>query len=63
MKFVTNANCEGATSDQIIEHMHSYINRMMTRSFYKLKDLSSDNGVKKQHSGVLKINSFAVRMK
>ena len=37
----------GATSDQIIEHMHSYINRMMTRSFYKLKDVTSDQGSKK----------------
>ena len=50
----------GVTSDQVIKHMHSYINRMMSRLFYKLKNFVSENAAKKQHAGILKINSFAI---
>ena len=32
----------GHTTDQIIEHMHSYINRLLTKSFYKLKNCLSE---------------------
>ena len=53
----------GVTTDQIIEHMHSYINRLMTKSFYKLKDLQSEKTAKKQHQGILKINAFSVKIK
>ena len=53
----------GDTTDQIIEHMHSYINRILTKSFYKLKDTSSEKASSKQHQGILKINAFAVKIK
>ena len=53
----------GDTTDQIIEHMHSYINRLLTKSFYKLKDFLSEKASKKQHQGILKINAFAVKIK
>ena len=51
------------TTDQIIEHMHSYINRLMTKSFYRLKDWLSEKASKKQHEGILKINAFSVKIK
>ena len=51
------------TTDQIIEHCHSYINRMLTKSFYKLKNINTKNASKKQHNGILKINAFAVKKK
>ena len=50
------------TSDQIIEHCHSYVNRMLTKSFYKLKNVNSKNASNKQHNGILKINAFAVKI-
>ena len=53
----------GVTSDQIIEHMHSYINRMLTRSIYKLKLANTEKSAKRQHSGILKINAFATKIK
>ena len=53
----------GDTTDQIIEHMHSYINRLMTKSFYKLKDWLSEKASNKQHQGILKINAFSVKIK
>lgn len=53
----------GVTTDQIIEHMHSYINRLLTKSFYKLKDYKSEKTVEKQHAGIFKINSFSVKIK
>ena len=55
--------CSVCPTDQIIEHMHSYINRLMTKSFYKLKDWLSEKASKKQHKGILKINAFSVKIK
>ena len=51
------------TTDQIIKHCHSYVNRLLTTSFYKLKNADSKNGPKKQHAGILKINAYAVKIK
>ena len=59
---LVNNQALGRTSDQIIEHMHSYIDRMLNKSKYKLKIADSDRAAKKQHAGILKINSFAVRI-
>ena len=42
--------------------MHSYIDRMLNKSKYKLKIADSDKAAKKQHAGILKINAFAVRI-
>ena len=53
----------GVSRDQVIEHMHSYINRMMSRSFYKLKNFVSETAAKKQHAEILKINSVAKKIK
>ena len=55
---LTEGRALGVTTDQIIEHMHSYVNRLMTKSFYKLKDISSEKAAKKQHEGILKSNAF-----
>ena len=52
----------GVTTDQVIEHMHSYVNRMLTKSMYKLKNVHSKIGSERQHKGIVKINSFAVRI-
>ena len=52
----------GVTTDQVIEHMHSYVNRMLTKSMYKLKNVHSKIGSERQHKGIVKINSFAVRV-
>ncbi len=53
----------GVTSDQIIEHMHSYIDKMLNKSKYKLKIADSEQAAKKQHAGILKINAMAVQIK
>ena len=50
------------TTDQVIEHMHSYVNRMLTRSMYLLKNVHSKLGSERQHKGICKINSFAVKL-
>ena len=52
----------GVTTDQVIEHMHSYVNRMLTKSMYKLKNVHSKIGSEHQHKGIVKINSFAFRL-
>ena len=52
----------GVTTDQVIEHMHSYVNRMLTRSMYLLKNVHSKLGSERQHKGICKINSFAVKL-
>ena len=44
------------------EHCHSYVNRMLTKSFYKLKNVNSKNASNKQHNGILKINAFGVKI-
>ena len=59
---LVNRKALGKTSDQIIENMHSYIDRMLNKSKYKLKIADSDKAAKKQHAGILKINAFAVRI-
>ncbi len=53
----------GVTSDQIIEHMQSYIERMLCKSHYKLKISDSEQAAQKQHAGILKINVMAVQIK
>ena len=66
-KSFANANCEGA-----VTWCHKWSNHRAYAFLYKqnddkiilqIKRCLFDNGVKKQNSGVLKINSFAVRMK
>ena len=52
----------GITTDHVIEHMHSYVNKMLTKSMYKLKNVQSKIGSKRQHRGIVKINSFAVKI-
>ena len=52
----------GVTTDQIIEHMHSYVNRLLCRSMYKLKNVDSKLGTERQHKGIVKINSYAVKV-
>ena len=52
----------GVTTDQVIEHMHSYLNKMLTKSQYKLKDVHSKLGTERQHKGIVKLNSFAVKI-
>ena len=45
-----------------LEERKSYIDRMLNKSKYKLKIADSDRAAKKQHTGILKMNSFAVRI-
>ncbi len=52
----------GVTTDQVIEHMHSYINKLLTKSMYKLKNVHSKLGPERQHKGILKINYFAIKI-
>ena len=54
--------CENQPNKVLIL-LHSYIRRLMTKSFYKLKDCLSKKVSKKQHEGILKINAFAVKIK
>ena len=52
----------GMCSDQIIEHMHSYIvKHMMLKSRYHCSIADSAESAKRQHRGILRIVSFSVR--
>ena len=42
----------GVTSDQIIEHLHSYIDKMLNKSKYKLKIADFEQAAIKQHAGI-----------
>ena len=53
----------GMCSDQIIEHMHSYIKRMMLKSRYLCSIADSEESAKRQHNGILRLVSFSVRNK
>ena len=53
----------GMCSDQIIEHMHSYIKRMMLKSRYLCSIADSEESAKRQHNGILRLVSFCVRNK
>ena len=53
----------GTTTDQIIEHMHSYIDRTFKRSKYWVNDPTTTACATKQHQCILQINAFSVRMK
>ena len=51
----------GTLSAQIIEHMHSYVDKAMKKSAYWIKDTTSTECAKKQHKAMLQINSFSVK--
>ena len=51
----------GMCSDQIIEHMHSYIKRMMLKSRYHCSIADSAESAKRQHRGILRLVTFSVR--
>ena len=53
----------GVTSDQTIEHMHSYIKKMFKLSGYFHNNPQTLASAKKQHQGILKINSYSIRIK
>ena len=55
----------GMCSDQIIEHMHSYIKCMMLKSRYLCSIADSEESAKHQHNGIiiLRLVSFCVRNK
>ena len=50
----------GMCSDQIIEHMHSYIKRMMLLRVGTIAAMSMQSA-KRQHRGILRLVSFSVR--
>ena len=53
----------GVTSDQTIEHMHSYIKKMFKLSGYFHNNPQTLASAKKQHQGILKKNSYFIRIK
>ena len=53
----------GYTSDQITEHMHSFIDKTFRKSGYWIADPTSELCAKKQHEGILQINGFSVNIK
>ena len=53
----------GSTTDQIIEGMHSYVDKIMKKSGHWIDDSSTILCGLKQHEGVLKINAFSMNLK
>ena len=53
----------GSTTDQIIEGMHSYVDKSMKKSGHWIDDSSTILCGLKQHEGVLKINAFSMNLK
>ena len=53
----------GVTSDQTIEHMHSHIKKVFKLSGYFHNNPRTLASAKKQHQGILRINSYSVRIK
>ena len=60
---LTSGEPLGFTSDQITEHMHSYIDKTFKKSGYWITDPTSELCAKKQHEGILQINGFSVNIK
>lgn len=61
--FDTTKESLGETSDQTIEAMHSFVDKLMKKSMYHVKDTSKDIALEKQHRGILRINSYSVNIK
>ena len=59
---LTSGEPLGYTSDQITEHMHSYIDKTFKKSGYWITDPTSELCAKKQHEGILQINGFSVNI-
>ena len=59
---LTSGEPLGYTSDQITEHMHSYIDKTFRKSGYWITDPTSELCTKKQHEGILQINGFSVNI-
>ena len=53
----------GTTTDQVIEHMHSYVDKALRKSGYWINDRNSELCAQKQHEGILQINAFSVNVK
>ena len=53
----------GMTSDQTIEHMHSYIRKVFRTSGYFQHTATTKASARKQHQGILRINALSVRFK
>ena len=60
---LTSGEPLGYTSDQITEHMNSYIDKTFRKSGYWIADPTSELCAKKQHEGILQINGFSVNIK
>ena len=48
----------GFYTDQLIEAMHQYVDKRLTRSNYVVKDVTSDIHGEKLHKGINHINSY-----
>ena len=58
---LVNGEALGNTTDQLIEHMHSEIDKIMKIGGYWVND--AEKCGKKQHNAILKINAFSVNIK
>ena len=50
----------GHASDQTIEAAHAEMNKLMTRSNYRIADITSEIHGEKNHQAVLHYNAYAV---
>ena len=51
------------TTDELCEHMHQYLNKMLLRSFYYVKDISNPSHGPRLFRAVRHLNSYNIYIK
>ncbi len=58
-----NNRSYGTTSDQTIEAMHSYVDKLIKRSMYHVKAITKNTLAKNNTEEFLRINAYSVKIK
>ena len=56
--FKETQNTLKQTSDEIIDHMHSYLHKRLVRSMYQVKDISNPSQGLKLYKAVRHLNAY-----